>query len=459
VVNAFRTSPKADAPRNVNASGYYTLPPLISGNYFTGSGGTGKAKSAGDVIGSTTTMYVYATSGTTPSCTDEHSFTITITANPQVGVGTKTPHPAAMLEVASTTKGLLPPRMTLAQQNAIANPAAGLMVWCTDCGSSGEMRVFNGLSWSNLIGFNDAKSLVFQNDSAKYLSPSGENYVEILRDSSYGGILTVPYSGSGGIRYNGQESLSTGIQGLKASIASGKLSSSGKLAISISGKPSSDGIANFTFKFGNETHTISLPVFKFQYRVFDAWKGSDCIGCVVLKVNTDQQQQTGLLGATSDIFDKSNRLKYKEVPNYFQNINTVSKSWRLPTKEEGLEIGLAYTIVLGGSLNQFWTSDPYKKLKGWYWTVYPIDLEKYTGNANISQDLKGIFLDLNPLNLAGSAGAAAGALLSGIGGKRDGSGFAKFLGLKGNEYFKLKGELKSVGKFAYPISDFNYTIQ
>jgi hypothetical protein len=382
-----------------------------------------------------------------------------VNAQVGAGVGTKTPHPAAMLEVASTTKGLLPPRMTLAQQNAIANPAAGLMVWCTDCGSSGEMRVFNGLSWSNLIGFNDAKSLVFQNDSAKYLSPSGENYIEVLRDSTYGGILTVPYSGSGGIRYNGQESLSTGIQGLKASIASGKLSSSGKLAISISGTPSSDGIANFTFKFANEILNISLPVFKFQYRVFDEWKGSDCIGCVVLKVNTDQQQQTGLLGVSLDLQNQSIpsewkaggfKVKFKEVPNYFQNINTVRKTWRLPNKDEALEIGLNYSFVMGMTLSEFWTSSPYKKLKGWYWLVFPININAKI--ANLKQELGDAFATL-------SVNDAGNALVGALGGKNDGSGFAKFLGLKGNEYFKLKGELKSTGKFAYPISDFNYTIQ
>jgi len=382
-----------------------------------------------------------------------------VNAQAGAGVGTKTPHPAAMLEVASTTKGLLPPRMTLAQQNAIANPAAGLMVWCTDCGSSGEMRVFNGLSWSNLIGFNDAKSLVFQYDSAKYLSPSGENYIEILRDSSYGGKLTVPYSGTGGIRYNGQESLSTGIQGLKASIASGKLSSSGKLAISISGKPSSDGIANFTFKFANETRTFSLPVFKFQYRVFDEWKGSDCIGCVVLKVNTDQQQQTGLLGVSLDLQNQSIpsewkaggfKLKFKEVPNYFQNINTVRKTWRLPNKDEALEIGLNYSFVMGMTLSEFWTSSPYKKLKGWYWVVFPININAKI--SNLKQELGEAFATL-------SVNDASNALVGALGGKNDGSGFAKFLGLKGNEYFKLKGDLKSMGKFAYPISDFNYTIQ
>lgn len=39
---------------------------------------------------------------------------------------------SAKLEVTSTTKGFLPPRMTTAQKNAISSPAAGLMVYDTD---------------------------------------------------------------------------------------------------------------------------------------------------------------------------------------------------------------------------------------------------------------------------------------------------------------------------------------
>ena len=45
-------------------------------------------------------------------------------AKAQVGVGTSTPHVSAELDVTSTTKGFLPPRMTAAQRDAIATPAA-----------------------------------------------------------------------------------------------------------------------------------------------------------------------------------------------------------------------------------------------------------------------------------------------------------------------------------------------
>ena len=41
----------------------------------------------------------------------------------QVGIGTTSPNTSAKLEISSTTQGFLPPRMTVSQRAAIANPA------------------------------------------------------------------------------------------------------------------------------------------------------------------------------------------------------------------------------------------------------------------------------------------------------------------------------------------------
>ncbi|TRW23097.1 T9SS type A sorting domain-containing protein [Flavobacterium zepuense] len=74
------TTTVADAPENVAECGSYTLPALSAGNsYYTATGGTGTMITVGTVIEQTTILYVYAQSGTTPNCTDENSFTITIT--------------------------------------------------------------------------------------------------------------------------------------------------------------------------------------------------------------------------------------------------------------------------------------------------------------------------------------------------------------------------------------------
>lgn len=50
----------------------------------------------------------------------------------QTGIGTTTPNTSAKLEIASTDKGFLLPRMTSAQRSAISTPANGLLIFQTD---------------------------------------------------------------------------------------------------------------------------------------------------------------------------------------------------------------------------------------------------------------------------------------------------------------------------------------
>ena len=79
---------------------------------------------------------------------------ITLGLSAQVSINTDgtDPNPSAGLDVKFTDKGFLPPRMTEAQRNTIATPAAGLIVWCTNCGTDGELQVYNGTTWTNMIG-------------------------------------------------------------------------------------------------------------------------------------------------------------------------------------------------------------------------------------------------------------------------------------------------------------------
>jgi hypothetical protein len=63
-------------------------------------------------------------------------------------------NPSAQLEVTSTSKGFLPPRMTAAQAEAISSPAEGLMIYATDGNgtviTSKGWWGFNGTTWEKL---------------------------------------------------------------------------------------------------------------------------------------------------------------------------------------------------------------------------------------------------------------------------------------------------------------------
>jgi len=55
---------------------------------------------------------------------------------------------SAMLDIRSTTRGFLPPRMTTTQKNAIASPAAGLVVYDS---TTNKLQCYNGSTWNDLF--------------------------------------------------------------------------------------------------------------------------------------------------------------------------------------------------------------------------------------------------------------------------------------------------------------------
>lgn len=94
-----------------------------------------------------------------------------------VGIGTAAPDASAALEIFSSTKGLLLPRMTSAQRDAIPTPVAGLQIYNT---TMNELNYHNGTSWqtigaagggiSNLNGATDASQALAVGTSG--LSPA-----------------------------------------------------------------------------------------------------------------------------------------------------------------------------------------------------------------------------------------------------------------------------------------------
>ena len=69
---------------------------------------------------------------------------LSINPNGSIGVGTATQDASSLLDLTSTTRGFLPPRMTTAQRNAIAVPANSLFIYNTD---TSHFNFWNGLTW------------------------------------------------------------------------------------------------------------------------------------------------------------------------------------------------------------------------------------------------------------------------------------------------------------------------
>jgi hypothetical protein len=102
------------------------------------------------------------------------------TVNGKVIVGASSAASAsAVLEASSTTQGFLPPRMSGAQRDAISSKAAGLVVWCTNCGQNGELQVYNGTAWTNMIGGTASNAILrvgdeYQGGKIAYILVSGD---------------------------------------------------------------------------------------------------------------------------------------------------------------------------------------------------------------------------------------------------------------------------------------------
>jgi uncharacterized protein (TIGR02145 family) len=163
--------------------------------------------------------------------------------------------PSAALEVASTTKGFLPPRMTNAQRNAIIDPVEGLIVYCTDCNPKCTY-LFNGTNWGSLCLLPPA-ALASLNCAG-----ATSNGTLIQGTVASGVSSVVSYTGGNGGTYTERSYSSTGVTGLTATLAAGTLAyGAGTLTYTITGTPSSSGIASFAINLGGQTCALTRPVY------------------------------------------------------------------------------------------------------------------------------------------------------------------------------------------------------
>lgn len=87
---------------------------------------------------------------TTANGSTANDIRMIIDHNGNIGIGPNPPAATALLDVSSTNKGILVPRMTAAQKNAITSPATSLLIYQTDV--SPGFYFFDGSAWQSLGG-------------------------------------------------------------------------------------------------------------------------------------------------------------------------------------------------------------------------------------------------------------------------------------------------------------------
>ncbi|SDR03573.1 hypothetical protein SAMN05421664_3221 [Chryseobacterium soldanellicola] len=130
------------------------------------------------------------------------------TANAQgVGIGTPSPVASAMLEVNSTSKGFLMPRMTTSERVAVTSPAKGLQVFDT---TTNTLWYFNGTIWVNAgaavadnLGNHSATQDLLLNSNALQLEGAGGVNKIVYNTTVDGPVITGNAGGSLGTASGG----------------------------------------------------------------------------------------------------------------------------------------------------------------------------------------------------------------------------------------------------------------
>lgn len=127
-----------------------------------------------------------------------------VTAQNNVGIGTTAPDPSALLDLTSSDKGFLVPRLSTTEMNSVASPATGLLIYNT---TQSGFYYYNGSTWlpflaaanawqttgnagtaaeTNYLGTSDANPLVIKTDGVQrmIILKTGEVGIDVATPNS-----------------------------------------------------------------------------------------------------------------------------------------------------------------------------------------------------------------------------------------------------------------------------------
>lgn len=158
-----------------------TVAPGISGNALVSNGTTWTSAPITGVTAGNLSGTILASNVVSSSLTSVGVLTNTTIKGKLVVGASTTASSSAILEANSTTQGFLPPKMSASQRDAIANPASGLLIWCNNCGRTGELQVFSeDEQWLSVSGqtptgvYSPSIGDVYQGGIVAYLLAPGD---------------------------------------------------------------------------------------------------------------------------------------------------------------------------------------------------------------------------------------------------------------------------------------------
>ena len=158
---------------------------------------------------------------------------------------------SGLLDLQSTSKGLLVPRMTNTQRNAISSPATSLMIYQTD-GTAG-FYYYNGAAWT-LVGQTAADPLIYE---ALITETGGVQSATVLKNT-IGTTFTITSPGAGVLRIDADAG--TPFTSNKTLVYVSMNSDGGGTGIDYTSNydlPSADRVTVFTYSGGTATANIA----------------------------------------------------------------------------------------------------------------------------------------------------------------------------------------------------------
>lgn len=232
--------------------------------------------------------------------------------NGQLIIGSNTPNASAQLDITSTTRGFLPPRLTATQRNAIGTPAAGLMVYDTDS----SRYMLYGSAWKGLA-FTDATSGgSYSSDSMglRYTGTTTRNFVSIGAGNPKGyaagtavngrniaiGDSSLRYITTGtsniGIGYQALLNTTTGVE----NVAIGHLS--GVNTASVSNTTDGGGHTSMGFAAGQNTNAANVAVgWKAMQTNTSIGRFNTAVGASAMRSTTGANQANTAIGSGAGV--------------------------------------------------------------------------------------------------------------------------------------------------------------